>query len=344
MSPRVSVVMSVFNGRPFLGEAVQSILQQSFIDFELILIDDGSDDGSSEDLAAFAQGDGRVRLVNNPENLGLTRSLNKGVGLASGELIARQDADDISLPHRLRRQVEAMDAEPGLAFLGSGIIEMDAEGRQGVVSLQPSHEAVIKRKMLFENAFFHPTVMWRRQAFKEAGLYYDESLRYAQDYKLFSRALWQCGGGNLSEPLLKFRAHGGQISKQRVEDQQAVADQVAWDNFKAFGLGSEFAQGEVALLRRLGIRSAGLSREERRRQWGLWRRLFSRLEADLTSAEQEEWRRVKKVRLKLLRRNLAAWPPLPMPLAGVLASDPWGAVGDLAGVLQNRLRRREGRL
>ncbi|MBU1349467.1 glycosyltransferase [Patescibacteria group bacterium] len=321
-----------------MAEAVQSILRQSFTDFELILIDDGSNDGSSEDLARFAQSDPRVRLIKNAENLGLTRSLNKGIGQALGEFIARQDADDISLPHRLLRQVEAMDSEPGLAFLGAGIIEMDDEGREGAISLQPSHAAVIKRKMLFENAFFHPTVIWRSKAFSENGLFYDENLRYAQDYKLFSQALWQCGGGNLAEPLLKFRAHGGQISKQRVEGQQTVADQVAWKNFKAFGLGGEFKREDVALLRRLGIRSTGLSSEERSRQWALWRGLFDRLEADLKPAELAEWRQVKRVRLKLLRRNLAVWPLLPLQLAGVLASDPWGAIGDLVEVTRNRLR------
>lgn len=330
-------MLSVFNGRPFLEEAVRSILGQTYKDFELIIIDDASSDGSTEDLARFAKQDPRIILLHNPENLGLTKSLKRGLQEARGEFIARQDADDVSLPLRLEKQVAALDASPELALLGSGLFEMESSGRKGAVSLQPSLASVIKRKMLFDNAFFHSSVIWRNEVFQNNGLTYDDKLRYGQDYDLFSRAVWRVGAANLPEPLIMFRMHAGQVSKQRVEDQQSLADAVAWRNFLAFGLGKDFQQKDVALMRKLGIRAGGLSPEERRRQWRLWLKLFSLLEANLLSEEWVEWSRVKQVRLKLLRRTLGASPPLLRELTSLWAMDPLGTVRDLAGILRNRL-------
>ena len=337
MSPLVSIILSVFNGRPFVAQAVKSILGQSFSEFELIIIDDASTDGSQTDLADFAKQDSRIKLLCNSENLGLTRSLNHGIEEARGQFIARQDADDVSLPERLEKQVAAMEASPDLALLGTGICEIDGRGKKGSILLQPSLTSIIKRKMLFDNAFFHSSVMWRKDAFDSQGLIYDANLRYSQDYDLFSRAIWLVKSSNLPEPLLLFRIHSGQVSKQRVEDQQTLADATAWRNFKAFGLGAEFKQEDVALMRKLGIRSSRLTKEDRRRQWLLWQKLFSLIETGLNNEEKAEWAPVKQVRLYLLRRTLGAFPPLLKELATLLAMDPLGATRDLAGVLRNRI-------
>jgi glycosyltransferase involved in cell wall biosynthesis len=320
-----------------VAEAVQSILRQTYGGFELIIIDDASTDGSQDDLAGFANQDSRIKLLRNPENLGLTRSLNRGLQAASGEFIARQDADDVSLPRRLEKQIAAMDASPDLALLGTGVCEINRRGKKGAVIQQPSLTSIIKRKMLFDNAFFHTSVMWRKDSFDRQQLIYDKNLRYSQDYDLFSRAVWLVKSSNLLEPLVLFRIHPGQVSKQRVEDQQTLADATAWRNFQAFGLGAEFGQGDVALMRKLGIRSNGLAKDSRLRQWRLWQKLFSLLEADLLPDEQAEWTPVKQVRLYLLRRTLAARPPLWRELAALLATDTLGAAKDLAGVMRNRL-------
>jgi glycosyltransferase involved in cell wall biosynthesis len=338
MLPRISVVMSVFNGRPFLSEAVESVLMQSFTDFEFIIIDDSSTDGSSAYLNQMAKSDSRIVLMQNQENLGLTASLNRGLAEARGEFIARQDADDVSLPERFSKQVAAFEADDDLALIGTGIVEIDEQGHRGVKSLQPSLQAVIQRKMLFENAFFHPSIMWRREVFNRACLKYDEDFFYGQDYELFSRAVWRLKASNLREPLLHFRAHGGQVSKGRAEAQQKLADGVAWRNFSNFGLANDFKQDNVILMRSLGWRSLGLDNTRRREQWNLWRRLFRRLEQDLSDAEHLQWQEVKKVRLILLRRSLATWPPVLPELAGVLACDPWGAIQDVASVAARRLK------
>lgn len=337
MSPQVSIILSVFNGRPYLAEAIPSILGQVFSDFELILIDDASTDGSSQDLAEFAKQDSRITLLRNSENLGLTRSLNRGLKQARGCFIARQDADDISLPLRLEKQVAAMEADPDLALLGSGLFEMDTRGRKGALSLQPASSAVIKRKMLFDNAFFHSSVMWRKECFAKEGLIYDDSLRYGQDYDLFSRVVFKQKTANLPEPLILFRTHGGQVSKRRVEDQQSLADNVSWRNFQSFGLADGFNKQKVALMRRIGIRAVGLTNNDRRLQWRLWQKLFTMLEAGLSGAEWTEWKQVKRVRLKLLRRTFASRPILLKELAGVFAMDPMDTVKDLIGIMRNLL-------
>jgi glycosyltransferase involved in cell wall biosynthesis len=125
---RVSVVMSVFNGERFLREAVDSILGQTYRDLELIVIDDGSADGSGEILAQRRQADARLRVF--PQaNMGLTRSLNRGVELSTGEYVARMDADDLSEPRRFERQVAFMDAHPDVGLLGTAYREIDGEGR-----------------------------------------------------------------------------------------------------------------------------------------------------------------------------------------------------------------------
>ena len=116
-SPRVTVLMAVYNGERFLAEAVASILDQTFRDFEFLIVNDGSTDRSREIILSF--GDPRIRLVDNPENIGLTRSLNRGLELAKGGLIARQDADDISLPERLEREIGFLDGNPKAAIVGS---------------------------------------------------------------------------------------------------------------------------------------------------------------------------------------------------------------------------------
>src|SRR5258707_849690 len=127
MSPRVSVVMSVYNGEKYLGEAVDSILAQTFTDFEFIIIDDGSEDRSPELIEAYV--DSRISFLRNEKNVGLTRSLNKGLQVASGEYIARMDCDDVSLPDRFAKQVAFMDANSGVGACGTWALDIDGAGK-----------------------------------------------------------------------------------------------------------------------------------------------------------------------------------------------------------------------
>ncbi|HKQ33129.1 MAG TPA: glycosyltransferase family A protein, partial [Thermodesulfobacteriota bacterium] len=122
MTPKVTVLMTVYNGEKFLNEAIDGILNQTFRDFEFLIINDGSTDGSREIIKSYK--DPRINLVDNESNIGLTASLNRGLSLAGGEYIARQDADDISLPERLEKQISILERNPDIALLGSWYLEI----------------------------------------------------------------------------------------------------------------------------------------------------------------------------------------------------------------------------
>ena len=126
--PKVTVLMSVYNGERFLREAVECILNQTFRDFEFLIINDGSTDGTRDIILSYK--DSRIRLVNNKDNVGLTKSLNKGLAMSSGELVARQDSDDISSLHRLAQQVNFLDSHPEVVAIGSQIKAIGIHGQQ----------------------------------------------------------------------------------------------------------------------------------------------------------------------------------------------------------------------
>ena len=180
----ITVLLPVFNGGPYLRPAIESVLAQTLTDFELLVIDDGSTDGSLE--VARSYGDPRLRVLENGSNLGLTASLNRGLRETRAPLIARQDADDLSARDRLARQAEAMGRRPELALLGTQADVIDARGRRTGFIARSCAQDGIRWELLFDNAFVHSSVMFRREVvFDEAGGY-DEGLRYCQDFALWS--------------------------------------------------------------------------------------------------------------------------------------------------------------
>ena len=199
--------MPVYNARRYLAEAVRSVLGQTLTDFELILVDDGSTDGSARVIDAFARADDRVRLVRRP-NAGVTRSLNEGIALSRGRYVARMDADDRCLPFRLARQVEYLDAHPECVAVGSRVVLMDPHGSPlGRSGHATDHES-IDRKLLTHSgwAMVHPTVMMRRQAVVDLGGY-DERWVACEDHDLFLRLAERGRLANLAQPLLWYRRH-----------------------------------------------------------------------------------------------------------------------------------------
>lgn len=183
--PKVSVVMSVYNGEAYLREAVKSILNQTFSDFEFIIINDGSTDRTPEILETIK--DPRVRVINQP-NRGLTVSLNRGIRLAQGEYIARMDADDISEPERLERQVEIIDRNPNIALVGCWYKVVDEQGKVLAHRKLPIDSDKLAKELVHRNILCHGSVLIRKDAVEAVGLY-NESLRYAQDYELWLRML-----------------------------------------------------------------------------------------------------------------------------------------------------------
>jgi glycosyltransferase involved in cell wall biosynthesis len=212
---RVSVLMSVFNTRATLDEAVRSVLSQSLSEVEFIFFDDASNDGSREILEGFAKSDPRIKLFRNESNLGLTRSLNLALSNASGEYCARMDADDISLPHRFSEQVRYLDAHKDAVLIGSSTELMNEEGLVfGVGGGDPSAIA----RLHSGNCFVHGTIMFRTAVARSVGGY-DESFRYAQDYDFIIR-MQACGRLQiLTTPLYRLRIGRQSISNRKMFEQ-----------------------------------------------------------------------------------------------------------------------------
>jgi len=214
--PQISVIMSVYNGERYLRESVDSILNQIFTDFEFIIIDDGSTDGTWAILNSYA--DPRVRLVHNQKNIGLTCSLNKGLALASGEYVARQDADDVSLAERLEQQVRYLDIHPEVGLLGTGCWNLLPSGKQQSMVL-PQTDMGIRWYLLFGTVLMHPTVVFRRRLVEQVGGY-DPTIRVTQDYELWCRFAQVTRVANLPDRFVVMRVGDpGRISATHLQEQ-----------------------------------------------------------------------------------------------------------------------------
>lgn len=220
--PRVSVLMSVYNDARFVAEAVDSILSQTFSDFEFIIVDDGSSDATPAILKQYA--DPRVTVLRNERNVGLTKSLNRGLEATQGEYVARQDADDRSLPHRLAHQVKFLDTHPEICLVGTGFVRVDEEGRELGTVTMPTEPAQIREMLFYAHCFCHGSTMGRRADLQAIGGY-DERFVAAQDIDLWLRLAERCQLANLPTVDYAFRTHGASISGQSRPLQREMAHQ-----------------------------------------------------------------------------------------------------------------------
>ena len=228
-APRVSVVMPVRDGERFLPEAIDSVLGQSLKDLELLAVDDGSRDASPAILARYAAADGRVRVLSCPSR-GLVDALNAGIADARSPYVARMDADDVSEPDRLARQIALMDAQPDLALVGSAATLVDERGRSvGRVAPPISHDAIVAQ-LRTHNALVHGTVVFRRAAWSAAGGY-DASARLVEDYDLWCRLLAHGRLAGVAEPLYRLRLHTGSVSARALAKQLEAAYRVRRRHF-----------------------------------------------------------------------------------------------------------------
>lgn len=200
-SPRLTVLMPVFNAERYVASAMESILHQTFDDFEFLIISDGSTDASVEIIKSFP--DPRVRLIQR-ENRGLSATLNEGLVLASCELVARQDADDLSEPTRLESQIEVLSASPGLGLLGTNYQIIDDRGDLIDKTDLFCDSRELKTAIVLSNQFGHGSVMMRRRVAQEAGGY-DPAFKVAQDYDLWTRMSHISEIANLKEHLYRWR-------------------------------------------------------------------------------------------------------------------------------------------
>ena len=208
-APRVTVLMPVYNGLPYLGAAIKSILAQTYGDFEFVIVDDASLDDTLEVARSYA--DPRVRLLRNATNQGLIATLNIGLAAARGEYIARMDHDDISLPGRLMAQVDFLDQHPQIGVLGTGCQLIDADGNPGATMLFPASHPLIRWGLAFFSPLVHPTVMMRRSVVSALGGY-RALATHCEDYDLWWRASMVTRISNLQEVLLMLRKHDASVT------------------------------------------------------------------------------------------------------------------------------------
>jgi glycosyltransferase involved in cell wall biosynthesis len=200
----VTVLMGVYNEAGRVGRAIESVCAQTCDDWDLLAIDDASTDDTPRVLDQWRRRDERVHVLRNDSNLGLAATLNRGWRQARGELIARLDADDISLPDRLERQVRFLSENPGVAVLGTAAELIDERGTSLGCARRPSDHEELASRIFREVPLIHPSVMLRRSFYEALGGY-DERLRRGQDYDLWLRGYKQYRFHNLPEPLIRYR-------------------------------------------------------------------------------------------------------------------------------------------
>ncbi|MBN8641827.1 MAG: glycosyltransferase [Flavobacteriales bacterium] len=206
-SPIISVILPVYNCEKYVSEAVQSVLNQTFTDFELLIIDDCSTDATVSIIQSFS--DQRINLILKEKNSGYTDSLNYAISIAKGKYIARMDGDDICLDTRFQKQIEVMNADEEVILCGTAIQIIDSEK----ILKHPINHDDIKVKLCFSNAFFHPTVMFRKDVF--AQFHYNKEFEPAEDYDLWTQLVFKGKVMNIDEVLLKYRVHANQISNYK---------------------------------------------------------------------------------------------------------------------------------
>ncbi len=245
--PRVSVLMPVYNGAEYLRASLDSILQQDFRDFELIVLNDGSRDNSGAIVATYD--DPRIFYTEHP-NMGLPATLNRGLALAKGDIIVRQDQDDISVPSRLSLQVAWLDKLPQLAMLGGWAVIVDADGRpDGRMHRHPKGVAALRLELLFNTPFVHSAVAMRKEVLQALGGYSTDPMRQPpEDFELWSRLLRTHEAANIPETVLEYREVAGSMSRVMKADFLERMVRVSADNvcYWAARSGREVS-GELAL-------------------------------------------------------------------------------------------------
>ncbi len=213
MTPLISVIMPVYNGEKYLRDAIDSVLSQTYGNFEFIIIDDASKDESVSIVRKYD--DDRIKLFINDVNMGVAATLNKGIDSAKGKYIARMDCDDVSMPNRFEAQIKYMESHNETVICGSSVNILT----DGVESFRQYSESdgAIRADMIFNSAFVHPAVMIRSDVLKEHNIRYDTEFERAEDYEMWSRIIKMGECCNIGKPLLKYRHHTKQVTQTQKE-------------------------------------------------------------------------------------------------------------------------------
>jgi glycosyltransferase involved in cell wall biosynthesis len=227
---QVSIVMPVYNGEEFLKSAIESILNQTFIAFELIIINDGSTDESEAIMLSFS--DKRILYINHVKNKGLVAALNTGISAASGKYIARMDQDDICLPNRIAAQYEFMEQHANVVLLGT---QLQVVGEKNSSQMYSKSDE-LKTSLLIGTSFAHPTVMIRKSTIVQHNLKYDEAYLHAEDYGFWSQICQYGDIQNLNEVGIQYRKHPKQYTRVYSEQMRQTTRRIRKDYATHLGL------------------------------------------------------------------------------------------------------------
>lgn len=225
--PKLSVIMSVYNDEIYVCEAIESILNQDFKDFEFIIINDGSTDDTLNKINDYATQDNRI-IVIDQSNTGLTKSLNKAIKISRGIFIARMDSDDISIKNRFSFQIKFLESNQDYALIGSNVIKIDKNGNEIEKNKTLYSYEDIYNRFKIANCIAHGSVMFNKKLLGDT-LKYDEGFKYSQDYKLWTKIANKYKIANSKEYLYLLRIHNSSISKQKVEQQSIYAGIIAYE-------------------------------------------------------------------------------------------------------------------
>ena len=239
--PKISVIMPAYNAEKYIKEAIDSILSQTYGDFELIVLNDCSKDRTEEIILSYR--DDRIVYLKNPQNMGVAATLNRGLAAARGEYIARMDADDISLPQRFEKQVAFLDAHPEIAVLGTNCETFDESGPL-YTGWSATDPAQMKVDLLFSCGLAHPSVMMRREVVQSLGGY-DLEFEGMEDYDLWCRVAESHGVTTLADILFRYRVHSGQVTKNPSEKYMARLRRLKMRQLSLLGISADCPGGEL---------------------------------------------------------------------------------------------------
>jgi glycosyltransferase involved in cell wall biosynthesis len=255
-APLVSVLMPVYNGEHYLRQAVDSILHQTFEDFEFIIINDGSTDNTLSILKDYT--DPRIILLQNKQNKGLVATLNYGLSVVRGQYIARMDADDIAFPHRLEKQVQFMESNPSVGLLGTNVIFIDEHGKEGQLAHGTQwhfYPSTVRWRLLWETTVHHPSSMIRRTTLTKNNLWFDPAYFLAEDFDLWTRIIKYSEATYLPEVHLQYRLHSQGLSFSNREKQLAIHSQVVERGIKELMGDVAFDEAHLHMTLRLLLRT-----------------------------------------------------------------------------------------
>ncbi|MER9678861.1 glycosyltransferase [Mesorhizobium sp. M0184] len=237
-APLVSVLLPIYNAGPYLAAALGSVLRQDYERLEVIAIDDGSTDNSLQILQKYRQADNRISIISR-ENRGLIATLNEGLAVARGDLVARMDADDIAYPRRLSRQVALFNQQPDLALCGAGF---DTLLGNRIVRGSPDpifQDNILRILSMFFTIFMHSTVVYNRKVIEEDVLYYDTSYKHAEDFDLFRRLTDRYPAAMIPESLIAYRIHDDSVTNRHKREMRRTHLKIVAENLEREGLAQE---------------------------------------------------------------------------------------------------------